>query len=178
MSLVIECGIIGTVKVTGNSRGALYGHIARITQLGLARFTLTRGDKDNAIGSTNTIDGRSRCVFKNADRLYFVGIDTIIVGPFYAIDHHQRCGVVGKGTHTAYQQRRTVFAWRATALHGDKSGHLSHQHIADVGLRSLHQVFCRYRRDGTRYAGFLLCAIAYDHHFVQLFGSVFGHGDT
>ena len=141
-----------------------------------------RGDDDDTIRTSRTIDGRGRGIFQHIKTLYILRVDhrqrighalntlvsvghTIIIHR-HAVDHNQR--VVGSVERTATANADAGAASRCSATRCD--AHTCHL--------SLHQILCIHHQSSVLTIGLELChrtgqvrflhgTITNHHHFVQ-----------
>ena len=167
--LVVQGGIVGAVEIAWQGRGALQGDIPGIADLRCPDFSFAGCDQNDAVGSADSVNRRSRRVLQNIERLDFVRIQAVERTPLNAIYHNQRRGILRKRADTSDQDIRSILTRSAAALCGNKTGQTADKHVTDVGLRGLNQLFGPDRGDGGRDTLLFLFSIPHYHNLIQKF---------
>ena len=81
--------------------------IAAVRNFGTAFVSGFCGNQDHSVGSPRTVDGRRSGIFQYRNVFYILGIDITDSTTGYAIDHHERIGII-QCTDTPDPDRRSL----------------------------------------------------------------------
>ncbi len=133
-----------------------------------SRVAAARRHDDDAVGASDTVNGRRRRVFQHADTLYFVGIHRIELGHrllrrlLHTVDDDQRRRRT-VGRYAADTDVGGIVARFARSLQAAHAGRVADQRVGDVGHGSGNEVGSLHRRDRTRHVHLLLHGIGRHH---------------
>ncbi len=116
-------GVIVAVHALAQARKAGYGQVAGVAELRPTYFTPFGGNQQYAVGTPDTVNGRSRRIFQDGQVLDLVGVDVVVVADLDAVDQNERIGGPGKRADPPDAQRRRVVAGLTTRLYGKQARH-------------------------------------------------------
>ena len=170
--LVLQDGIVGSTGDVALAPWALPAIREVVVDLGFALRAFLRGDEDDTVGRTRTVDGSGSSVFEHFDALNILGVDelhAVLVGS-HAIDDVERVGVVD-GTDTAHTDHRLGTGLAGSTRDVDAGGQ-TFQGILGAQLCLALEVFGIDLGDRGRDDTLLLDAIADDDHIAERLGIV------
>ena len=153
----------------GHDRRSLHRILGTHIDLQLADGSLFRRDGDDAVGSPDTVDGRSAGILENRERLDLLGVDRVEI-TFDAIDQNQRRRIALEGGHAADPEIGPVVADLARPLHGDDSRDVSRQRLTQGRFGGDRKSGRLNRGDGSNHALLLLRTESDDHDIVDIRG--------
>ena len=167
--LVDELHILLSGYQTRNLVGIRHTYIAIILNSNLAFLTLLRGNEDDTVGSTSTIDGSRSGILQYVDALDVVWIQTVqtVIGCTRnnSVDNEE-WGRLTDGSHTTDVHLESL-AWLSRALCDVHTGSLALQCSQRVCRVHLRNVLTLHRNVGTGEQFLLLNTITDNNHLFQ-----------
>ena len=132
---------------------------------GLANLTFLRGNQDNAVRSTGTIDSGSGSVFQHFDRLNIGCTQIVDIRHGHSIHDIQRLSVVDRTDTTDTDRSRLT---RRTGTGGNRhAGSQTLQSGRDISHGLTGDILLAHGRDRSRNITLLHCSVANDHDLIQ-----------
>ena len=127
---VVHLNILLCVSKFHDVGGHLQAGIALVVYADLAQVAFPRGDNDDAICGTHTIDGSCRCILEHGKGLDIIAGEEVDIVHEGSVNHIERIGIVTDGAYAADLNGRS----------GTRGAALGNLYATDLALEGAHRV--------------------------------------